>query len=132
MKKYLPIPFVFGLTVGLSLFSSLPVVRTQGKPNEPRASQQAEVGDKELKAFAKAYVEFHKIRAAHEPALQSAPDTQAKSKVEQEAVAKFGKALEKQGLTLEGYGRMFLAVSADEKLREKALKLIEEERKNRS
>ena len=77
-------------------------------------------------------MEFHKIRAAHEPALQSAPDTQAKSKVEQEAVAKFGKALEKQGLTLEGYGRMFLAVSADEKLREKALKLIEEERKNRS
>jgi len=79
MKKYLPISFVFGLTVGLSLFSSLPMVRTQEKPKEPRASQQAEVGDKELKAFAKAYVEFHKIRAAHEPALQSAPDTQAKS-----------------------------------------------------
>ena len=132
MKKYLPIPFVFGLTVGLLLFSSLPVVRTQEKPNEPRASQQAEVGDKELKAFAKAYVEFHKIRVAHEPALQSAPDTQAKSKVEQEALSKFSKALEKQGLTLEGYGRLFLAVNSDEKLREKALRFIEEERKNRS
>jgi len=132
MKKYLPIPFVFGLTVGLSLFSSLPMVRTQEKPKEPRASQQAEIGDKELKAFAKAYVEFHKIRAAHEPALKKSADLQAQSKVEQEALSKFSKALEKQGLTLEGYGRLFLAVNSDEKLREKALRFIEEERKNRS
>ena len=85
MKKYLPIPFVFGLTVGLS-FSSLPMVGTQEKPKEPRASQQAEIGDKELKAFAKAYVEFHKIRAAHEPALKKSADLQAQSKVEQEAL----------------------------------------------
>jgi hypothetical protein len=129
MKKYLPIPFVFGLTVGLS-FASLPVVRTQEKPQQPRASQQAEIGDKELRSFAKAYVEFHKIRVAHEPALKNSADLQAQSKAEQEALSKFSKALEKQGLTLEGYGRLFLAVSSDEKLREKALKLIEEERKN--
>ncbi len=130
MKKYLPIPFVFGLTVGLSFFSSLPVVQTQEKPKEPRPSQQAEIGDKDLRSFAKAYVEFHKIRVAHEPALKNSADLQAQSKAEQEALSKFSKALEKQGLTLEGYGRLFLAVSSDEKLREKALKLIEEERKN--
>jgi uncharacterized protein DUF4168 len=128
MKKYLPIPFVFGLTVGLSFFSFLPMVQTQEKPKEPRVSQQAEIGDKELKAFAKAYVEFHKIRVAHEPALKKSADLQAQSKVEQEALSKFGKALEKQGLTLEGYGRLFLAVNSDEKLREKALRFIEEER----
>jgi hypothetical protein len=95
MKKYLPIPFVFGLTVGLSFFSSLPMVRTQEKPKEPRASQQAEIGDKELKAFAKAYVEFHKIRAAHEPALKKSADLQAQRKV-RKALSKFSKSL-KQG-----------------------------------
>jgi hypothetical protein len=128
MKKFFPIPLVFGMTVGLSLFSFIPMVQTQDKPTEHR-SGQTKVSDKELRAFAKSYVEFHKIRAEYEPALDNAQDPQEKAKIEQEALAKFGKAVQKQGLTVEGYERIFLAVNSDEKLRREAIRLIEEERK---
>ena len=84
---------------------------------------------KSLRAFAKSYLEFHKIRAEYEPALNQARDSQEQGKIEQEALAKFGKAVQKQGLTLEGYFRLYQIVNANEHIRDKALKLIDEERK---
>ena len=110
-----------GLTVGLS--------GAQEKPALQQPSKQSEIGDKELKAFAKSYLEFHKIRAEYEPALNQARDSQEQGKIEQEALAKFGKAVQKQGLTLEGYFRLYQIVNANEHIRDKALKLIDEERK---
>jgi hypothetical protein len=110
-----------GLTLGLS--------GAQEKPALQQPSNQFEIGDKELKAFAKSYLEFHKIRAEYEPALNQARDSQEQGKIEQEALAKFGKAVQKQGLTLEGYFRLYQIVNANEHIRDKALKLIDEERK---
>ena len=103
--------------------------RAQDKPSLQQPTKQTEIGDKELRAFAKSYLEFHKIRAEYEPALNRARDTQEQGKIEQEALAKFGKAVQNQGLTLEGYFRIYQTVNANEQIREKALKLIEEERK---
>jgi hypothetical protein len=128
MKMILRTLVVFGMTIGLSLFSSIPMVQTQEKPTEQRAGQQ-EVSDKELRAFAKSYIKFHRLRAEYQPILDTVHDPQVKGKMEQEALAKFSEAVEKEGLTLEGYARIFQAVNADEKLREKAIKLIEEERR---
>jgi hypothetical protein len=104
-------------------------VQAQEKSKGQPPSQPTAVGDKELRSFAKSYLEFHKIRMEYEPALNKANDPQEKNKLEQEAVAKFGKAVEKQGLTLESYFRIFQTVNTNETVREKALKLIEEERK---
>ena len=105
---------------------------TLGLAQEPPQIQQpyerSEISEKDLRAFAKCYVEFHKIRAEYEPALQGAGSPQEKSKIEREAVAKFGKAVEKQGLTLQSYAQIFKSVSTDEQLRDKAMKLIAEER----
>jgi len=109
---------------------ALGVTGAQDKPSVQQPGKQTEIGDKELRAFAKSYVEFHKIRAEYVPALTQARDSQEQGKIEQEALAKFSKAVQRQGLTLEGYFRLYQTVNANEQIREKALKLIDEERKN--
>ena len=108
---------------------TLGVTGAQDRLSLQEPSKQTEIGDKELRAFAKSYLEFHKIRAEYEPALNQARDSQEQGKIEQEALAKFGKAVQRQGLTLEGYFRLYQTVNANEQIREKALKLIDEERK---
>jgi hypothetical protein len=119
---------MFGLALGSSYISSVAVVRAQAKaPAQRVPAEQGEIRDKELKAFAKSYVEFHKLRKVYEPQLSVAKTPQEKGRIEQEAVAKFGAALEREGLTMERYGALFQTVSADERLREKVLKLVEEE-----
>ena len=113
------LPWLSGATIGLA---------AQEPPILQQPQHATDVSEKDLTAFAKCYVEFHKIRAEYEPALQNARDPEEKGKIEREAVAKFGKSVEKQGLTLQSYARIFKTVSADEQLREKVIKLIEEER----
>ena len=117
------------MTSAWLVWLSTAAVQAQEKSKDLRTSQPTAVGDKELRSFAKSYIEFHKIRMEYEPALNKASDPQERNKLEQDAVAKFGKAVEKQGLTLESYFRIFQTVNANETVREKALKLIEEERK---
>jgi len=129
MKKSVSISFLVMTTFTWLTLSSTAAIQAQEKSKDQRPRQPAEVGDKELRSFAKSYIEFHKIRMEYESAINKASDPQEKSKLEQDAVAKFGKAVEKQGLTLESYFRIFQTVNANETVREKALKLIEEERK---
>ena len=109
-----------GLTIG--------VTGAQERPVLQQPSKQTEIGENELKAFAKSYLEFHKIRAEYEPALNKTRDPQEQGKIEQDALAKFDKAVQKQGLTLESYFRMYQSVSANEQIRAKVLNLIDEER----
>jgi len=105
------------------------VIRAQDKAQDQQPSQQPEISDKELKAFAKAYVEFHKIRSAYENSLDDVGNRQEETKAQHEALIKIDKALEKQGLKPDALYRIFKAVNADEKLHAKAMKLIEEERR---
>ena len=128
MKSLAQIPLILGLGVALSFFSSTPVIQAQEAP-QGRRSNQTVVSDEELKAFARSYIKFHQIRAEYEPILENAPAPEERGKIEQEALAKFGKEVQKEGLTLESYGRIFLAVNSDEKLREKTLRLIDAERR---
>jgi hypothetical protein len=90
--------------------------------------QQANVTEKDLASFVKVYVEIQKIRSEYEPALKEAQEPQQRQKVQQEGEAKINAALVKQGMEAEAYNRVFAAVSADEELRKKTLKLIEQER----
>ena len=120
--------FIVGAIFAMSHITSVGSSRAQvSAPAQRGPAKQVQISDKELKAFAKSYVEFHKLRAVYEPQLNVAKTPQEKGRIEQEAVAKFGAALEREGLTMERYGALFQSVSADERLREKALKLIEEE-----
>ena len=129
MNKTISIIFsVVIVYAGLALSSVAPI-EAQGTSADQRASSPTEVGDKELRSFAKSYIEFHKIRMEFERALGQASDPQEKNRLEQEAVAKFGKAVEKHGLTAESYLRIFQTVNANDAIRQKALQFIDEERK---
>jgi hypothetical protein len=129
MKAFVTRHWVVVLVIAAFAGPSAAPTLAQDKPSLQQSSKQTEIGDKELRAFAKSYLEFHKVRAEYEPALNRARDTQEQGKIEQEALAKFDKAVQSQGLTLESYFRMYQSVNANEQIREKALKFIEEERK---
>ena len=115
--------------IGFLSFYFAPVAYAQQQPAQQGSGQQVKVSDKELRAFAKAYVEFHKVRQRYEPAMKNANDPAEKEKIQQEGNSKVKQAIEKQGLTVESYNRIFAAVNANEELRKKALKLVNEERK---
>lgn len=117
-----------GLALSLTPVGSSSALYAQTKTQDQRpADSQSTISDDELKAFAKAYVQFHKIRAEYEPKLGGAASPQEKGQVEREAVAKLGAALERQGLSMQRYAALYQTISADQELRDKALKLIKEE-----
>jgi hypothetical protein len=102
----------------------------QSSKASPSQQASTNVSDKDLRSFAKAYVEYHKLRQSYEKQIGSVQDAKEKEKLQREGDSKVSKALEKQGLTPQSYNRLYTAVNGNEQLRKKALKLIEEERKN--
>jgi len=128
MAKLSSISFV-GISLLLPILLVISIVQAQETaPSPSTPGEQRAISDTELRSFAKAYVEFEKIRAEYAPKIGAANTPQEKGSVEQEAVVKFGKALEKEGLTMQQYSALYQTVSVDQQLREKALRLIEEER----
>jgi len=104
----------------------------QERPKQAAGEQQNKVSDAELRSFAKAYVEYHKIRQQYEPQLQATKDPQQNKKIQDDANAKVKDVLAKQQLPAQQYNRVITLVNNDETLRKKAMKLIEEERKKAS
>ena len=129
MKKLASIYAMLAMIIGGLVASPAIVVDAQDKARDQQPSQESEISDRDLKAFAKAYVEFHKIRSAYENSLDDVSNRQEETKAQHEALIKIDKALEKQGLKPDALYRIFKAVNADKKLHAKAMKLIEEERR---
>jgi hypothetical protein len=117
-----------GLVVLLGLWC-LPAA-AQEAPKPAPSQAQTNVSDKDLRSFAKAYVDYHKIRQSYEKQLNQTQDAKEKERLQREGDSKVSQALEKQGLTPQTYNRLYTAVNNNEQLRKKALKIIEEERKN--
>lgn len=88
-----------------------------------------QVSERELTAFAKAYTEVQQIRSQYEPSLQKTKDARESERLQQEADTKLKKTLDKQGLSIDRYNKIYAAVNANEELRRKALKIVEQERK---
>jgi hypothetical protein len=87
------------------------------------------ISDKELAAFAKAYVVVQQIRSQYEPSLQKTKDLKESQRLQQEANAKIKNTLDKQGLSVDRYNKIYAAVNGSEDLRRKALKMVEQERR---
>src|SRR6266403_5732749 len=122
MKKLLALSLLFGSALIVFYFAPTPPSRGQNEARRQTADVVPKgVSDGELQAFAKAYIKFHEIRAEYEPKWTVAKTTREKGKVDEEAVAKFGVALEKEGLTAQRYDALYQIVTADLGLREKAL-----------
>jgi len=120
---------VFGAMIVLMGLWTTPAPAAQESPKQEPSPGQTNITDKELSTFAKAYVEYHKIRQEYETQLTKVQDPKEKEKIQQEGNSKVKKALEKQGLTSESYNRIFAAVNGNEQVRKKVLKMIEAERK---
>jgi Domain of unknown function (DUF4168) len=120
---------LFGALAVLIGLWSLPAA-AQESPKTATSQAQTNVSDKDLRSFAKAYVEYHKLRQSYEKQIGNVQDAKEKEKLQREGDSKVSKALEKQGLTPQSYNRLYTAVNNNEQLRKKALKIIDEERKN--
>ncbi len=129
MGKFLSWDFLVGTGIGLALLGPASVTSGQEASEQQLAAQQANVSDKDLKAFVKAYVEIQKIRLAYEPSLKNAKGPEESQKIQKEADSKIEKLFKKEGFSVESYNRIFATVNGSEELRKKTLKLIEEERK---
>jgi hypothetical protein len=125
MELFIPLFAALALALCLTPYGSNSPLHAQTIGPDQRP--QGAISDNELKAFAKAYVQFYKIRDEYEPKLGSATSPQEKGQVEQEAVAKLGAALQREGLSMQRYAALYQTISADQELRDKTLKLIEEE-----
>jgi hypothetical protein len=120
------------IIVALLLSVNLSAVPAWGADASPKQTSPAEptnVSDKDLRAFVKAYVDYQKIRQNYEPKMNNTRDEKEKQKIQREGDDKVKQALEKQGLTPQAYNRLFVAVNGNPQLRQKALALINNERK---
>jgi hypothetical protein len=122
-KKQLMVTLLAGALMSPQMLS-----HAQEAPKPP-TTQPNKASDAELRAFAKAYVEYRKIRQKYRPESRAAKDPQESKKIQDEANSKVKDALAKQQLTVQNYNRLFTLVNNDESLRKQAMKLIEEERK---
>ena len=116
-----------GLSVLLVMLYGMGVataVEAPAKPNETSG-----LSDKELKAFAKAYVDYQKIRRTYAPALEQAKDPARKKQIEQEANTKIKRSLDAQGLSVTRYNQIFAQVNSNPPLRKRVLEQVEEERR---
>lgn len=128
MQKQSALNLVLGhLMVFVLLLAGPAAPAEETRPPHPAAAQTS-VSDGDLRAFAKAYVDYHKIRQTYEPQVSKAENPKEKDKIQKEGNAKVKQALEKQGLTAQSYNRLFTAVNSNEMLRQKALKFIDQER----
>ena len=118
----------------LSAGQSTPQTQPNQPPSKGESMQQSqsqprqEVSDKELQAFAKAYVEVQKIKNSQQGSLKNTPDPQQAQKIEQETKVEMAKAVQKQGFTPEAYTQILATVNGDNTLSKKALELIQKER----
>ena len=127
--RHIMLVTVFGL---FSLWL-VPVAHSQ-QPQHPASPERSDqqVSDQELKAFAKAYVEYQKVRQHYESSLSNAKDAAEKERIQQEGTQRAREAVEKRGLSVESYKRIFSTVNGNKELRKKALNLINEEREKSS
>ena len=114
---------------GLVSLSVPPLTQAQDLPTQTQSAQPTQLSDKEIRAFALAYVEYQKLRQTYEPRLNRAQDAKEKEQIQREGDLKVKEALEKNGLTPQSYNRLFTAVNGNEQVRQKALKVIGEERR---
>src|SRR5437762_12569817 len=87
---------ILAVAVGWAGGGSLPRIFAQEK-----TATQKNLSDTELRSFAKAYVEYHKIRGDYESRINRSQDTKERQKLQQEGDAKVTQALQKQGFTID-------------------------------
>ena len=115
---------LFALIAGSAASPFLQAVFAQ----EP-SKQESKIDTTQLRAFARVYVEFEKIRDTYQPRLSNAQRDEEGAAIQKEAGVKIDEALAKEGLTRENYSQIINTLNTDSEFRAKAMQLIDEERK---
>lgn len=126
---------VGNVALGLSMFVLLAApgsVTFSQEQTAPSSSPQTLPNDRDLNAFARAYVGLQKIRANYQQSLEKADEPDKKQEIVAEVNGKIASLLEKEGLSAERYNQIFALLNTDEKLRQKTLDLITQERSRSS
>ncbi len=105
------------------------LVAAASAPSWAAEASSAPINDRELRAFVKTYVETQNIRQEYEPPIEKSSDPERTRRLHQNANKELKAALDRNDLTVEQYNRIFARVNKDKPLREKVLKLVEEERR---
>jgi hypothetical protein len=92
------------------------------------APKPQELDEKQLRSFAKVYVQVEKIRQEYEPRAKEASGPEEGKQIQQEAQSKFQQVLTKEGLSEESYTKIFEVARADQDVRKKILQMIGEEK----
>ena len=92
------------------------------------APKPQELDEKQLRSFAKVYVQVEKIRQEYEPRAKEASGPEEGKQIQQEAQSKFQQVLTKEGLSEESYVQIFEVARADQDVRKKILQMIGEEK----
>jgi flagellar motor protein MotB len=92
------------------------------------APKPQELDEKQLRSFAKVYVQVEKIRQEYEPRAKEASGPEEGKQIQQEAQSKFQQVLTKEGLSEESYTKIFEVARADQDVRKKILQMISEEK----
>ena len=92
------------------------------------APKPQELDEKQIRSFAKVYVQVEKIRQEYEPRAKEATGPEEGKQIQQEAQSKFQQVLTKEGLSEENYTKIFEVARADQDVRKKILQMIGEEK----
>jgi hypothetical protein len=120
---------VAAIMVSITVLIAGSILVAQEPTRRAAAQSAAKPSDTELRAFAKAYTEYQRIRREYEPKLKNTKDAATSKKIQDEANAKVAKALEEQHMSADEYRRLFNLINTDEALRKKVLALVAEERR---
>jgi Domain of unknown function (DUF4168) len=115
---------LFVLIAGTGVSPFLKPVFAQELPN-----QQSKMDTTQLRAFARVYVEFERIRDTYQPRLNNAQGNEEGAAIQKEAGVKIDEVLAKEGLTRESYSQIVNTLNTDSELRARVMQLIDEERK---
>lgn len=92
-----------------------PQQRQQQPPQQP-GGQAQNFSDQELKTYAGARLEVRRINQAYQPKAQQAQTEEQQQKLQQQALENIKSAIREEGISVEKYNRITMAVRNDPEL----------------
>lgn len=129
MKKILGQRTVAAIMISMTALSAGSTLVAQEPAQRTAAQSAAKPSETELRAFAKAYTEYQRIRREYEPKLKNTKDAATSKKIQDQANTRVARALAEQHMSADEYRRLFNLINTDEALRKKVLALVAEERR---
>jgi hypothetical protein len=126
MKFELIPNIVWALLIDGVVFGSMPLTAADG-PAKQRGGGETAISEKELNAFVKTYVDYQKIRSSYGPALESersATETRYRAETNTKVKQSFEATDHCRALQRDLYES-----NGNERLRNKVLKKVEDERR---